>query len=153
MTENADKERVREIFLAIFGFFLQGIGAVIGLIIGLSILAGMAFIVIHFGSKFIRNFSDNVIYACRVEKIDVNNEVFIINNDSDYGFVVNVLVRREYRDGDVTVKVRLSSTEGDIEKRRTIYMKKDQASVVQLQFPEPTINAQQVQAFASCTTI
>lgn len=91
--------------------------------------------------------------ACEVKKVTVADDAFVINGEFDYGFIVNVLTNRTGKNGEVTITVRLSSTEGDVKKQRTIFIQKDQSRWTAIQFPEPTVNARQVRATAACRAI
>lgn len=95
----------------------------------------------------------DVVAACDVSNVTVSPDFFIINGEADAGFVVSVLTEKTNRDGEVTLEVNLSSTEGDVTKERKVYMKKGQRNNILFQFHEPTINAQQVTALARCWTI
>ena len=100
-----------------------------------------------------QSFKNEVIAACKVEKVNVAADIFLTNGEADAGFLVNILVNKTAKNGEVTITVRLSSTEGNIQKDRTVFMNKGQRSWIAIQFPEPTINAQQVTATAGCRTI
>ena len=111
--------------------------------IGGAILIGLFVIGLVFGDTS----------ACEVKEVTVADDVFIINGEFDYGFIVNVLTSRTGQNGEVTIAVRLSSTEGDVRKQRTIFITEDQSRWTAIQFPEPTVNALQVRATATCKTI
>lgn len=93
---------------------------------------------------------DDIIPSCKLERVEVNADVFVVNGEMDAGFVVDVFTKRTAQDGQVTINVVLSSTEGDVRKRRTVFLEKDKLNKVSFQVHEPTIAAQQVSASASC---
>ncbi len=89
--------------------------------------------------------------SCQLDQVTMNPDVFFINGQIDAGYVVNVLAQRKGNAGTLVIDTTLSSTEGDVTKRRTVYFNEDEAQVVSFEFPEPTITAQQVTASARCT--
>ncbi len=94
---------------------------------------------------------EQIFGGCKIDNVDVQPDIFFINGQADAGFRVGVLTERTGRDGELDFEVTLSSTEGDVVKTRSIFMKEGQRGTVQFQFHEPTINAQQVTAHATCT--
>jgi hypothetical protein len=118
----------------------------LGLVIVWFIFSGKA-------AEFFRKFGNEVIAACTVESLNLDSDIFITNGEADAGVRATALIRKEKRDGNVTVSVTISSSEGDLTKERTVHMTENQRANVVLQFPEPTINAINITGQAKCSTL
>lgn len=88
--------------------------------------------------------------VCQIEKVVANSEMFIINGEPDAGAKVFVTVQNIGQPGDISVSTRLGTSEGDWERTRTRWFKPSETQVIRFDFPEPTINASNIQAFAAC---
>jgi hypothetical protein len=102
--------------------------------------------------KFFVEVAKSTSKACTVRELDLKTDVFAINGEPDFGVRATVTIEKLERAGDVSVTVRISSTEGDLEKTRTVRFNEGQRRNVDLTFPELTINASDINGVASCST-
>ncbi len=87
---------------------------------------------------------------CRVDKVNVKPNVFLINDNTDAGFsVISKVINLGARQ-NITVTTYLSTSEGDFVKETKRIFSEGEEQLVTLGFPEPTINAQNIQARTSC---
>ncbi|MCQ1835167.1 zinc ribbon domain-containing protein [Neorhizobium galegae] len=88
--------------------------------------------------------------SCEVVSVKPEPDLFLTDGEADAGVKVTALVRKLNRDGEITVSIRLSTSEGDWVKATTGVMKTNEQRNAILQFPEPTVNAQNIRAEATC---
>lgn len=124
-------------------------------VIGALIWAGIAWVVFtDSGKQFFGNLIRPAVAACTVENLGFEAHTSLTaTGELDFGVMTRVTVLKTNRDGDVTISVDLSSTEGNLSRERTVAMSEGERSVVGILFSEPTINAQDIRGSASCSTI
>ena len=104
-------------------------------------------------SQKIGAFMKSELAACEVQSQSARHEVFLTGQgEPDAGIIVEVLIRKTEEAGNVTVRTMVSSTEGNIEKERTVTMALNATERVSLVFPELTINANDIRYSSSCRT-
>lgn len=138
--EIADKEAKTEEWIE-NGFKIAGILLVIWLI-----FSGKA-------AEWFFGVAKDVVAACEVEKLNIEPDIFIINGEADWGIKAVARIRKTERNGEVTVKVKISSSEGNLERERSVRLNAGQIANVVIRFHEPTINAVDINGQANCNTL
>jgi hypothetical protein len=87
---------------------------------------------------------------CSVEKVDVEPFMFVLKDELDAGFIVTSHVKNSGPSGTINSNVRLSTSEGDYQHNSIRVINSGETQIVRIDFPEPTINAANVQAHATC---
>tara|TARA_R110002072_G_scaffold29607_1_gene93471 strand:- start:27 stop:377 length:351 start_codon:yes stop_codon:yes gene_type:complete len=89
--------------------------------------------------------------VCTVTAVQNTDDAFIVNGEFDYGIVTAVSVALEGPGRNVTVRVRLETNEGDIEKSRSVALSENGRRTIQIQFPEPTVMTVVNRSVAFCS--
>lgn len=87
---------------------------------------------------------------CSVDSIEITRDTFFIDGDYDAGFIVKFNVKNFGNTGLINSKVRLSTSEGDFERATQRLINSGESQILRVDFPEPTINAKDIQAIATC---
>ena len=87
---------------------------------------------------------------CSVVLANVNEDSFLISGEPDYGFSVFTMLKNSGKDGNVFVNVSLSSSEGELERKQTVFLKAGETQSLNYQFAEPTVNATNVKYSVTC---
>lgn len=88
-----------------------------------------------------------------VGDLQIQDGIFAVNNQPDYGFEVDATIRNDGDDGDVRLTASLNSSEGKWERNQTIRLTKGQVRSLQFIFPEPTNNATNVEGHFTCSSV
>ncbi|OAD19355.1 membrane protein [Candidatus Thiomargarita nelsonii] len=88
---------------------------------------------------------------CSVVSANVTDDSFLISGEPNYGFSVSTILKNSGKDGNVFVHVSLSSSEGDLKRKQTVFMKAGETRSLKYQFVEPTVNATNVRYSVTCT--
>ena len=88
--------------------------------------------------------------VCTIQSVERQPEVFIINGEPDAGYKVLVTVKNIGQPGEIQVATRLGTSEGDWETVRRRMFEVNETQVLRFDFPDPTINASNIQAVAEC---
>lgn len=88
--------------------------------------------------------------ACQIISVKGDHDVFLTNGEADAGVRVTALVKKLKRDGDVTVSVTVSASDGEWQKSTTGTMKMNEQRNAVLQFPETTITSDNIRYNAIC---
>ncbi|MDR4469611.1 MAG: hypothetical protein MRJ68_15175 [Nitrospira sp.] len=88
--------------------------------------------------------------VCTILSVERQPEVFIINGEPDAGYKVLVTVKNIGQPGKIRVATRLGTSEGDWERVRSRMFEVNETQVLRFDFPDPTINASNIQAVAEC---
>lgn len=94
----------------------------------------------------------NRISEAKPEVISVTNksDTRLVNGAPDYGVLVQVSVHnRADESGNIVVKARLSTSEGEWERQQTLYFSADQTKNLEYFFSEPSVNASGIQSRCS----
>jgi hypothetical protein len=87
---------------------------------------------------------------CKVGDVSVEPDVVILDGP-DAGFKVSFPIENAGKDGTVSIKVRLSTSEGTFERQQDLSLSAGASRQLAYSFHEPTINATNVQAIVNCT--
>ncbi|MEW8429483.1 MAG: hypothetical protein AB2615_07185, partial [Candidatus Thiodiazotropha sp.] len=88
--------------------------------------------------------------SCKVHTVNVTSEPFIINGEFDAGFKVVAVVENKGSASQLVVTAKLTSSEGDLQRRQTVPFNENESKSLTYQFHEPTIGATNVHAYVSC---
>jgi hypothetical protein len=88
--------------------------------------------------------------VCEIQAVEHQPEVFMIKGEPDAGYKVQVRLKNIGQAGEFRVRARLGTSEGDMERTRTISLQANELEVIRFDFPEPTINASNIQTIAEC---
>ncbi len=115
-----------------------------------NILGTIVVVVIIFAA--IGYFSDNQNNAkCIITGEPIQPEVFIINDEPDAGYTYKLNAKNVGDTGEITVEVTLSTSEGEFNRKQTLAMDSGEQRKLSFSFPEPTVNASNIQGRASCS--
>jgi hypothetical protein len=114
------------------------------------IVAALGVFLFHEGVR--ENLAQSVSKAeCVVTAYDAKEDMFINGGQSDYGIAIFGTVKNTGEDGEVSVAVRLTSSEGEFERKQKILLKKREILDVKYQFAELTENATNMQYYIQCS--
>ena len=125
------------------------------IVIGLAVWAGIGYCWWNWDevSQKIGALVRSEVAACQVVSQSARHEIFLTGQgEADAGIIVEVMVKKTEKSGNVTLKTTVSSTEGNIEKERTVSIALNSTEKVALAFPELTINANDIRYSSSCRT-
>jgi len=125
------------------------------IIMGLAIWIGIGYCWWNWDevSNKIGAFIKSEVAACEVVSQSARHEVFLSGQgEADAGIIVEVMVKKTEEAGNVTIRTMISSTEGNIDKERTVSMALNSTERVALAFPELTINASDIRYSSKCRT-
>lgn len=88
---------------------------------------------------------------CTRPEITIEHDMYLVNNESDYGVTVKARIKNEGGQGKGLVKAMLTTSEGSYEREREIYFQAGENALVEFKFAEPTVNASNLQASVYCT--
>lgn len=88
---------------------------------------------------------------CEVLHQSANYTSFVINEQWDYGYLVEGAIKNIGEEGQVNVVATLSSSEGIFERVQSFSVAANEELSVDYQFPEPTLNSTNVQYAIRCS--
>jgi hypothetical protein len=88
--------------------------------------------------------------SCSVSAVEVEPLVYYNNHEADAGYAVRFLVKNNGATGSITTRARLSTSEGDFNSSTQRVVDAGKAGEIRLDFPEPSVNATNVQAYVNC---
>ena len=77
-------------------------------------------------------------------------DTFLVNGDADFGYWVKATLTNAGPNGDVSIQATLTTSEGEWWRSQRMFLRQDQPMPVSFSFPEPTINATNVQGKIGC---
>lgn len=87
---------------------------------------------------------------CELIGKSLNEDIFLIQGEPDAGFRFDVTVKNSGDKGEITFNAKLSSSEGEFERKQTLMFNSQETSTLSFNFHEPTINVDNVQASVTC---
>jgi hypothetical protein len=87
---------------------------------------------------------------CRLGDVSVEPDI-VIREGPDAGFTVRFPIENVGPDGTVSIRVRLSTSEGTFERGQELAVPAGASRRLAYAFPEPTVDASNVQAIVNCT--
>jgi len=122
----------------------KNVGSIIGNVIGTIFFIFIGLAVIGWLSESTPKAS------CQMTNKSLNEDVFIIDGEPDAGYRIDVAVKNVGEKGEIVVKAKLSTSEGEFERRQTLVFDSQETTNLSFNFHEPTINVENVQASLSC---
>lgn len=89
--------------------------------------------------------------VCKPVAAKVDADVFLINGEPDAGFTVHATIANTGKEGPIKVKAVLTTSEGTFTREQSVSFPENATRVLDFGFPEPTINATNVQGVVSCS--
>ena len=120
---------------------LSIIGNIIGAVVGVFILFAVA-------GYFLESSSSA---SCELVASSIEADAFFVNGEPDAGYRYNARVKNDGEDGEITILVELSTSEGGFEREQTLHFDGQQTQSLSYTFHEPTIYATNVQGRISCS--
>jgi hypothetical protein len=88
---------------------------------------------------------------CKMGALEVKSDVFIVNGEADAGWTITATISNSGKQGPVRIKARLETSEGQFVREQDFTMPENATRNLSFGFPEPTINASNVQGAVSCS--
>jgi len=88
--------------------------------------------------------------VCEFGTMETQRDVFVINGEPDAGLKVLVTVKNIGQTGPLRVTTRLGTSEGDWTRTRSIRLNANETRIIRFDFPEPTINASNIETVVEC---
>lgn len=88
--------------------------------------------------------------TCEISNLEARAEIFIVNNEPDYGAIGSASLRNTGRSGDFLVEMTLETSTGDIQKKMTVAIADGAVRDVAFQFTEPVIGTEIQRIRARC---
>ncbi len=87
---------------------------------------------------------------CVLLENSAHKDTFYIKSKSDYGYTVKAKIKNDGDEGEISLLVKLITSEGNFTRKQKIQLKKNESRNLAYQFPEPTVNATNVRYELSC---
>ena len=88
--------------------------------------------------------------VCELSNNQLTQDVLLVNGEGDFGYRYNATVKNHGEQGEITVTAKISTSEGNFERVQKLNFGSGQSMDLTYAFPEPTINAANVQGRISC---
>ena len=88
---------------------------------------------------------------CELSDLYTNQSVALTDGDFDASHVIKATVRNVGKPGNITVRAELSTSEGNFVREQTLMLDAGETRPLSYAFPEPTINASNVEGRLSCS--
>lgn len=89
--------------------------------------------------------------SCQIHSHKLQKDLFIIRNDSDFGYLLAAKVYNAGKTGAIYFKAELTTSEGEYQRSQKMEFAAGEVRTLYFQFPEPTINATNVRYTVSCS--
>lgn len=90
------------------------------------------------------------VVRCTVVSVKAQPRNFYRYEQVDYGYQLAAVVFNKGEAGWAAIVARLSTSEGEYERKETLFMAKEAALTLAYDFPEPTLAAKNIQGQVSC---
>jgi hypothetical protein len=120
------------------------------------VAAGVALAGLYFFNDAFRGTVRNIFHAagskarCTVSNTSGAADSFVTNGEADFGYTVVVDVKNSGEAGDIILKVKLSSSEGEWQREQTVRFGAGQSQELKFGFSEPSINATNIRYGVQC---
>jgi hypothetical protein len=130
--------------------FLEFIGGLIvwAIIIWVLIASGAGSYIATQVKEFIDTASSAA--KCEITAYSAKPDLFFTDRGPDAGFTVLLTVKNRGETGNIVATAEIKTSEGNFEKSQERYLKASSSHDLSFQFPEPTINVQDVQYLVNC---
>lgn len=115
------------------------IGAVVGAFIGLALFGFFMAVIAGIASE------SSSKAECKLLDNSLEADVFFIQGEPDAGYRYNVTMENVGEKGEITITAVLSTSEGVFKREQTLLFDKQEIRKLSFAFPEPTINASNIQ--------
>jgi hypothetical protein len=79
--------------------------------------------------------------VCVIDQKNLNPTTFLINNESDFGYEGNIIIKNTGKTGLITASATLSTPEGQFIRKQQVQVGGGKSTNLAFQFPEPTVNS------------
>ena len=88
--------------------------------------------------------------GCKIQALKTESDVFMVDGQPDAGFTVHTTIANTGSQGEIRIKAVLETSEGTFRREQTLTFPEKATRTLDFGFPEPTINATNVQGVISC---